>query len=106
MQCVLKYVPGKQTTWMICCVLQILQAPMHAASAVCVVLACHHGCKPSLSGVGGFAADGNEGGRHNLIAATVNGGELWICKVQIGDKRWFKGANKSGRSVFDSFTVA
>ena len=36
-------------------------------------------------------ADGNEGGRHQLLTATVGGGNLYICKVQIGDKRWFKG---------------
>ena len=36
-------------------------------------------------------ADGNEGGRHQLLTATVGNGNLYICKVQIGDKRWFKG---------------
>jgi hypothetical protein len=29
-----------------------------------------------------------------LITATVNGGKLYICKAQAGDKRWFKGARK------------
>lgn len=51
-------------------------------------------------------ADGNEGGRHNLISATVDKGDLWICKVQIGDKRWFKGASKQGQAVYNTFTVA
>ena len=36
-------------------------------------------------------ADGNEGGRHQLLTAAVGNGNLYICKVQIGDKRWFKG---------------
>lgn len=33
------------------------------------------------------AADGDEGGRHQLISATVNGGKLYLLKVQAGDKR-------------------
>ena len=53
-----------------------------------------------------LAADGTEGGRHNLIAATVGGGDLWVLKVSIGDKRWFKGANKNAKGIFDTFTVA
>lgn len=36
------------------------------------------------------SADDNEGGRHNLIAATVADNKLYLCKVQIGDKRWIK----------------
>ncbi|KAK8619320.1 hypothetical protein V6N13_133284 [Hibiscus sabdariffa] len=32
-------------------------------------------------------ADGDEGGKHQLISATVNGGKLYICKAQAGDKR-------------------
>lgn len=52
------------------------------------------------------AADGNEGGRHNLITAAVGNGNLYICQVTIGDKRWFKGANKEGQGVFNSFVVA
>jgi photosystem II oxygen-evolving enhancer protein 2 len=36
------------------------------------------------------AADGDEGGRHQLVGATVSGGKLWIIKIQVGDKRWFK----------------
>ena len=40
------------------------------------------------------AADGDEGGRHQLITAAVGNGTLYILKVQIGDKRWFKGAKK------------
>lgn len=50
-------------------------------------------------------ADGDEGGRHQLIKATVNGGFLYICKVQVGDKRWFKGAKKEATGAIDSFTV-
>ena len=51
-------------------------------------------------------ADGDEGGRHHLIAATVSGGNLWILKVQAGDKRWFKGVDKEALGVWNSFTVA
>merc|ERR1712072_49288 len=39
-------------------------------------------------------ADGDEGGRHQLISATVSNNTLYILKVQIGDKRWFRGAKK------------
>lgn len=52
------------------------------------------------------AADGNEGGRHVLLTAAVGGGNLYVSKVQCGDKRWFKGADKEARAVTDSFTVA
>lgn len=51
-------------------------------------------------------ADGDEGGRHQLVSATVSGGKLWICKIQVGDKRWFKGAKKEALGAFNSFTVA
>ncbi len=51
------------------------------------------------------AGDGNEGGRHQLIKATVSGGNLYILKVQAGDKRWFKGADKECKGAFESFTV-
>jgi hypothetical protein len=53
-----------------------------------------------------FVADGDEGGRHQLVGATVSGGKLWMVKVQIGDKRWFKGAKKEALGAFNSFTVA
>jgi hypothetical protein len=52
------------------------------------------------------SADGDEGGKHNLISATVSNGKLWICRVQIGDKRWIKGANKDAQGAINSFTVA
>merc|ERR1719281_787385 len=51
-------------------------------------------------------ADGDEGGRHQLISATVSGGILYILKVQVGDKRWFKGVRKEAEGVFNSFIVA
>jgi hypothetical protein len=51
-------------------------------------------------------ADGDEGGRHQLIAATVANGSLWVLKVQIGDKRWFKGAKNDAEGALESFTVA
>lgn len=52
-------------------------------------------------------ADGTMGGRHQLIAATVNGGDLYVCKVSVGDKRWFRGGvAKQARNTFNSFSVA
>ncbi|XVE86218.1 hypothetical protein DITRI_Ditri18aG0017900 [Diplodiscus trichospermus] len=51
-------------------------------------------------------ADGDEGGKHQLITATVNNGKLYICKAQAGDKRWFKGARKFVESAASSFSVA
>merc|ERR1739848_384649 len=51
-------------------------------------------------------ADGDEGGRHSLISATVSKNTLYILKVQVGDKRWFKGVNKDAEGVFNSFIVA
>ncbi|KAH9624795.1 hypothetical protein KSS87_007533 [Heliosperma pusillum] len=51
-------------------------------------------------------ADGDEGGKHQLISATVKDGKLYICKAQAGDKRWFKGAKKFVESAASSFSVA
>ncbi|XP_047970106.1 oxygen-evolving enhancer protein 2, chloroplastic-like [Salvia hispanica] len=51
-------------------------------------------------------ADGDEGGKHQLITATVKDGKLYICKAQAGDKRWFKGAKKFVESAATSFSVA
>lgn len=51
-------------------------------------------------------ADGSEGGKHQLIKATVSQGKLWVLLVRIGDKRWFKGAKKEALTVTDSFIVA
>ncbi|KAF7124268.1 hypothetical protein RHSIM_Rhsim12G0013500 [Rhododendron simsii] len=51
-------------------------------------------------------ADGDEGGKHQLITATVSDGKLYICKAQAGDKRWFKGARKFVESTANSFSVA
>ena len=50
-------------------------------------------------------ADGDEGGRHQLIKATISNGNLYVFKVQAGDKRWFKGAERECRESLDSFTV-
>jgi len=50
-------------------------------------------------------ADGDEGGRHQLVAATVTNGNLYLLKVQIGDKRWFKGAKNDALGTWNSFTV-
>ncbi|KAL5731628.1 hypothetical protein ACHQM5_004337 [Ranunculus cassubicifolius] len=51
-------------------------------------------------------ADGDEGGKHQLITATVSDGKLYICKAQAGDKRWFKGAKKFVEGTASSFNVA
>lgn len=51
-------------------------------------------------------ADGDEGGKHQLITATVKDGKLYILKAQAGDKRWFKGARKFVESAAASFSVA
>ncbi|KAB2610856.1 oxygen-evolving enhancer protein 2 [Pyrus ussuriensis x Pyrus communis] len=51
-------------------------------------------------------ADGDEGGKHQLITATVKDGNLYILKAQAGDKRWFKGARKFVESTASSFSVA
>ncbi|KAK7316671.1 hypothetical protein RJT34_00306 [Clitoria ternatea] len=51
-------------------------------------------------------ADGDEGGKHQLITATVSDGKLYICKAQAGDKRWFKGARRFVESTANSFSVA
>jgi hypothetical protein len=52
------------------------------------------------------AADGDEGGRHQLIAASVGSdNKLYILKIQVGDKRWFKGVEKDAKGTFNSFTV-
>merc|ERR1712124_163679 len=51
-------------------------------------------------------ADGDEGGRHQLISATVSGNNLYILKIQVGDKRWFKGVRKEAEGVINSFIVA
>merc|ERR1712224_462857 len=54
----------------------------------------------------GRTADGDEGGRHQLIKALVSGGNLYILKIQVGDKRWFKGVKKEAEGAFNSFLVA
>merc|ERR1712193_571204 len=51
-------------------------------------------------------ADGDEGGRHQLISATVSNSNLYILKIQVGDKRWFKGVKKEAEGVYNSFIVA
>eukprot|EP01025_Chloroclados_australasicus_P016543 TRINITY_DN1832_c0_g1_i2.p2 TRINITY_DN1832_c0_g1~~TRINITY_DN1832_c0_g1_i2.p2 ORF type:complete len:286 (-),score=40.42 TRINITY_DN1832_c0_g1_i2:268-1020(-) len=52
-------------------------------------------------------ADGDEGGRHQLITCAVGSdGKLYILKVQCGDKRWFKGAKREAVGATESFRVA
>mmetsp|Transcript_3245 Transcript_3245/g.11762 ORF Transcript_3245/g.11762 Transcript_3245/m.11762 type:complete len:261 (-) Transcript_3245:207-989(-) len=50
-------------------------------------------------------ADGDEGGRHQFIKAAVSDGNIYILKIQAGDKRYFKGADKEVEAAVDSFTV-
>ncbi|UPR04630.1 photosystem II oxygen-evolving enhancer protein 2 [Chloropicon primus] len=54
-------------------------------------------------------ADGNEGGRHQLISAAVSKGNLYVLRVQAGDKRWIgvgKGVREGCINAWNSFTVA
>ncbi|KAG6550949.1 hypothetical protein Mapa_007564 [Marchantia paleacea] len=51
-------------------------------------------------------ADGDEGGKHQLVIATIDAGKLYIMKAQAGDKRWFKGAKKFVEGAINSFNVA
>lgn len=51
-------------------------------------------------------ADGDEGGKHQLIVGTISGGKLYLCKAQAGDKRWFKGTKKFVEGAITSFNVA
>ena len=54
-------------------------------------------------------ADGNEGGRHQLISAAVSKGNLYILRVQAGDKRWIgvgKGVREGCLNAWKSFSVA
>lgn len=51
------------------------------------------------------SADGNEGGKHHIISAAVSGGQLYVMKAQIGDKRWNKGGSRDSKMLQDSFKV-
>ncbi|KAI4381216.1 hypothetical protein MLD38_007311 [Melastoma candidum] len=51
-------------------------------------------------------ADGDVGGKHQLITAAVEDGKLFICTAQAGDKRWFNGARKFVESTTLSFSIA
>jgi hypothetical protein len=51
-------------------------------------------------------ADGDEGGRHQLIKTTVADGQLYAIKCQSGDKRWFKGTERDMKAAWNSFAVA
>lgn len=52
-------------------------------------------------------ADGDEGGRHNLIVAAVSPTtkDLTVLHIVVGDKRWFKGASVGANGCAQSFTV-
>merc|ERR1711898_19959 len=39
-------------------------------------------------------ADGDEGGRHQLISATVSGGTLYILKIQVGGQTLVQGCKQ------------
>ena len=57
-------------------------------------------------------ADGEEGGRHNLLTAAVGESKegkktLFVQLVVVGDKRWYKaGGAAAARGTAESFTVA
>jgi len=51
-------------------------------------------------------ADGNEGGRHHLFSVCVSGGNEYVLKIQVGDKRYFKGLERPSKQIIKSFTVA
>merc|ERR1712093_822317 len=51
------------------------------------------------------SSDGDEGGRHQLIAAAVSANFLYILKIQVGDKRWFKGVKNEAQGSFNTFSV-
>ena len=54
-------------------------------------------------------ADGNEGGRHQLISAAQSKGNLYILRVQAGDKRWIgvgAGVRAGCINAWKSFSVA
>jgi len=54
-------------------------------------------------------ADGNEGGRHQLISAASSNGNLYVFRAQAGDKRWIgvgKGVRAECIGAWKSFTVA
>eukprot|EP00271_Cylindrocystis_brebissonii_P015440 TRINITY_DN38336_c0_g1_i1.p1 TRINITY_DN38336_c0_g1~~TRINITY_DN38336_c0_g1_i1.p1 ORF type:complete len:271 (-),score=54.24 TRINITY_DN38336_c0_g1_i1:333-1145(-) len=51
-------------------------------------------------------ADGDEGGKHQVITGAVSDGKLYVLKVQAGDKRWFKGLKKFVEGASSSFQVA
>lgn len=38
---------------------------------------------------------------HQLIIADDSG-----LQIQVGDKRWFKGADRDAKGIWNSFTVA
>lgn len=53
-----------------------------------------------------LTADGDEGGRHQLIKAGAKNGTLYVIKAQSGDKRWFKGQERFVRGMMDSFSIS
>ena len=98
--------------------------PQRALCNLCAAACPHQACLPALARVLTCVAcplppppsclqfeiltrtaDGDEGGRHQLVAATVTNGNLYLLKVQIGDKRWFKGAKNDALGTWNSFTV-
>lgn len=40
-----------------------------------------------------------------MIRAGVSDGKLYILKIQVGDKRWFKGVDKEANGTANSFTI-
>lgn len=50
-------------------------------------------------------ADGTEGGRHVLMKAGVKGGNIYLMKVEAGDKRWVRDKRASCRLAMETFQV-
>lgn len=51
-------------------------------------------------------ADGNEGGRHQIFTCAASNGNLYVMKLQAGDKRWFFGLDKELLESRAGFEVA
>ena len=52
-------------------------------------------------------ADGDEGGKHQLVALAVGGdGYLYCYKISVGEKRWIKGGSTLTIGSWKSFNVA
>eukprot|EP00178_Gracilaria_changii_P008199 TRINITY_DN2523_c0_g2_i1.p2 TRINITY_DN2523_c0_g2~~TRINITY_DN2523_c0_g2_i1.p2 ORF type:complete len:127 (+),score=24.30 TRINITY_DN2523_c0_g2_i1:490-870(+) len=50
-------------------------------------------------------ADNTEGGRHMLVKAGVKNGNLYLMKVESGDKRWIRNQRRNCQQAFESFQL-